>query len=433
MNPSDLGRAFTEFWTGGIKVTLEAQDAATRSVSEGMRAMSTGPSPLASFPGADTAELTRANQAMADLWSAAAGMSATLASNVPGASNILGASNVPGVGASGAGDGGPAVDAVLRNMLDPRTWLAGAGGMDAMLGRAVDAPQLADLWSAERQYARVMHAWLDLRRRGLEHNAVVLEAWLRAGQAFSEEAAGRARVDGRALDSKALLALWTETANKILQEMQRSEAFLQTQAANIRANTALLLAQRDLVEHFGRQYGFPTRTELDDVHRTVTELRRGMRTMRRELRKGPSSDGPGRAAQSGPARANGSRVNGSPADRSPDHGVQGGGEQNVRSKVSGPQASGSQGDAPIIGTEISELQDGAEGPSSAPPPDTPTPDTPTPETPRPTSPPPPAARRDAAPRVSRPAPPEASRGKPHLGKPNPGKPKPGKPKPGKRS
>ena len=49
----------------------------------------------------------------------------------------------------------------------------------------------------------------------------------------------------------------------------------------IRANTELRLAQQELVEHFGKQYGFPTRTELDDVHRTVTELRRELRLMKR--------------------------------------------------------------------------------------------------------------------------------------------------------
>jgi polyhydroxyalkanoate synthase subunit PhaE len=86
-----------------------------------------------------------------------------------------------------------------------------------------------------------------------------------------------------------VLALWTDTANRQLLETQRSEPFLQTQAAMIRASTELRLAQQELVEHFGRQFGFPTRTELDDVHRTVTELRREMRTMRREQRMAASA------------------------------------------------------------------------------------------------------------------------------------------------
>ena len=87
------------------------------------------------------------------------------------------------------------------------------------------------------------------------------------------------------LDAKAALNLWTDTANRRLLEAQRSEPFLQTQAALIRATTELRMAQQELVEHFGKQYGFPTRTELDDVHRSLTELRRELRAMQREQRK----------------------------------------------------------------------------------------------------------------------------------------------------
>ena len=123
---------------------------------------------------------------------------------------------------------------------------------------------------------------MNVRRRGLEHNAVLLEAWLRAGRRFLEQMAGRTKSEGQRPDAKAALALWTDTANQELLQTQRSEPFLQTQAAMIRASTDLQMAQQELVEHFGKQYGFPTRTELDDVHRTVTELRREMRAMRRD-------------------------------------------------------------------------------------------------------------------------------------------------------
>src|SRR5271168_4563236 len=161
---------------------------------------------------------------------------------------------------------------------------AGIGEMDDVLGRMAEGPRFADLLDAERRYAGVLQSWVDLRRRGLEHNAVVLEAWLLSARRFAEKLAAGSGSDAKVLDAKAALALWTETANEQLLETQRSEPFLRSQAALIRATTALRLAQQELVEHFGKQYGFPTRTELDDVHRTVTELRRELRAMRREQR-----------------------------------------------------------------------------------------------------------------------------------------------------
>ena len=72
--------------------------------------------------------------------------------------------------------------------------MGGTGEMDDVLGRMAEGPRFADLWEAERRYAGVLQAWMNLRRRGLEHNAVVLEAWLQAGRRFTEQlAAGRVR------------------------------------------------------------------------------------------------------------------------------------------------------------------------------------------------------------------------------------------------
>jgi hypothetical protein len=99
------------------------------------------------------------------------------------------------------------------------------------------------------------------------------------------EAAGHASADNKPIEPKRALALWTEVANRVLIETQRSEPFLASQREMIRSTTELRLAQQDLVERFGSQYGFPTRTELDDVHRSLTEMRRELRRMRRALQE----------------------------------------------------------------------------------------------------------------------------------------------------
>jgi hypothetical protein len=193
-------------------------------------------------------------------------------------------------------------------MVDPRSWASATGGLDEVLGRMAEGPRFADLWEIERRFAGVLQAWMNLRRRSLEHNAVVLEAWLEAARRFSEQLVAR---NVQTLDAKAALTLWTDTANQHLLEAQRSEPFLQSQAALIRATTELRMAQHDLVEHFGKQYGFPTRTELDDVHRTLTELRRELRAMQREQRQpalrvassdAPKARPPQRVRRTGPRR-----------------------------------------------------------------------------------------------------------------------------------
>src|SRR4051812_16302566 len=91
--------------------------------------------------------------------------------------------------------------------------------------------------------------------------------------------------EGKALESwRAVLTLWVETANEVLLETQRSEAFLTTQRDLIKASSELRLAQQELAAFYSEMFGYPTRTELDDVHRTVTELRRELRALKRESR-----------------------------------------------------------------------------------------------------------------------------------------------------
>ncbi len=268
MNPLDYAKAFTDFWAAQGEGLKKAQEQAGQAFADGMQAVASGT--LSRLPGMPTdlsagvADLTRAGQSVMEMWSAATAVCGKLATAFP------------------ATGGDATVDATFRKIIDPRSWMAGTGEMDDVLGRMAEGPRFADLWEVERRYARVLLAWMNLRRRGFEHNAVVLEAWLRAARRFTEQLAGRTSADTQATDMKAALALWTATANRELLETQRSEPFLQTQAALIRATTELRMAQQELVEHFGKQYGFPTRTELDDVHRSVTELRREMRALRRE-------------------------------------------------------------------------------------------------------------------------------------------------------
>ena len=300
MNPADYTKAFADFWSNGSQAMMKAQEDAGRAFADGMKAMAAGKIPgLAALPGdmaAGSADMTRAGQAVMDLWSAASTLSNTLAAKLPAAR-----------------DGNSSVETTFRRILDPRAWLAASGGeMDEVLGRMAEGPRFADLWDVERRYARVMQAWVDMRRRALEHQAVVLQAWLRAGKQFTDDLASASGGEAKAADPKATLAVWTETANKELLETQRSDDFLHTQTAMLRASTELRLAQQELVEHYGRQYGFPTRIELDDVHRTVTELRREMRALRKQLhaQAAPDTIPPpstaskpaGRRASSSPAR-----------------------------------------------------------------------------------------------------------------------------------
>src|ERR687897_3931489 len=235
-------------------------------------------------PASSDAGFEKARQAFAQSWSTAQDLSTALARGLQAG--------------SGSTQSDPVAAEMLAKIFDPRGWLSVTNELDEALQRMAEGPRLADLWNVERKLAAVLTAWVALRRRSLEHNSVVLEGWTNAAGAFARVLNGRAEGGEPPLESvRELLTLWGETANRVFLEMQRSDAFLSTQRELLKASTDLRLAQRSIAEFYSEMFGYPTRAELDDVHRAVTELRRELRALKRSV---PRAAPPSQAQQKPP-------------------------------------------------------------------------------------------------------------------------------------
>lgn len=258
MDQFDAFRAMSEFWTRA--------GAGFLTPGAGQAAPGFG---WPTFPGGDLADLAAAQAKLTEAWAAASALSQTLTRSLQG----------------GPGAPDPTAGAVLAKIFDPQAWLGGSAEFDAALTRMAEGPQLADLWQTERRYAALFTAWVSLRRAQSEHQAVMLDAWTRAAGTFAQEANTRAENGESFASARAMMSRWIETANAILLEVQCSDTFLASQRAVLRASTDLRLAQQDVAAFLSEFYGQPTRAELDDVHKSLTELRREVRALRRERRQ----------------------------------------------------------------------------------------------------------------------------------------------------
>src|SRR5215217_1961188 len=267
MNPFEQMQSLADLWGKSGKAFVTAQQGLFSGMADTM-AKAAGAGDKASFQAfaPDMQGFEAARQDFSKLWSSASDLSAALTKNLK------------------ADQANPLMAEMLAKIFDPRGWFSATNEVDQTLQRMAEGPQLADLWNTERKFMAVFNAWVAMRRHSLEHNKVVLEAWMKAAGAFATTLNERAD-KGEALESwREVLPLWVETANEVLLETQRSEAFLTTQRDLLKASTDLRLAQQDLAEFYSEMFGYPTRTELDDVHKTVTELRRELRAFKRESR-----------------------------------------------------------------------------------------------------------------------------------------------------
>lgn len=245
--------------------------------------MGNGAASWAAFPPATDAEgFADAQTSLTRAWTAATALSQSLASSLQGA----------------AATSDPTAGAVLARIFDPQAWLGGTSDFGAALNRMSEGPQLADLWQTEKRFAALFAAFTGLRQAQAQHQAVMLDAWTRAAGAFARTANERAARGEAYPSARDMLQHWIETANGVLLDVQRSDAFLASQRDVLKAATALRLAQQDVAGFMSDMYGQPTRAELDDVHRSLTELRREVRALKKERR---SSAKAAKAATAGEA------------------------------------------------------------------------------------------------------------------------------------
>jgi polyhydroxyalkanoate synthase subunit PhaE len=278
VNPFEYMQTLADMWSRSGKDFAAAQQnmlaEMTRRFAPGA-AQAEGTAQPSFF---DAQALGQANAAFGKLWSSALELSQTLTRQMD---------------QSRKGD--PTVGDVLGKLFDPRAWFSNLGGMDEALQRMAEGPRLADFWDSERKLLNVFNAWTALRRRSTEHSTLMLQAWMQAASVFAKMLNEKADRKETLASWRDVLALWVDTANTTLLETQRSETYLESQREILKASTDLRLAQQELAAFYSEVFGYPTRTELDDVHRTVTELRRELRALQRATRlqalaKGAASD-----------------------------------------------------------------------------------------------------------------------------------------------
>jgi hypothetical protein len=178
----------------------------------------------------------------------------------------------------------PVGTSLLPKILEPHAWWAATADLDGSVARLQEGPQLADVGQVERKFAAVYSAIVALSQRSLEHQVVMTNAWARAANTFMNRPSAGTEAKKTFADSwRGLTFDWIGTANDELIATQRSEAYLSSQRNLLKASTDLRLARQELAAFYGEMFGLPTRAEIDDVHKTVTELRREIRALKRSV------------------------------------------------------------------------------------------------------------------------------------------------------
>jgi len=180
------------------------------------------------------------------------------------------------------GNGEGVADETLRRMFDPTRFLyAGSDEVNQAIQRLVEGPEFADIGTLERQILKATKEWLQLREASAEYRTVTAAAWSRAFEKFSKEVA--TDPDAMSRGFRPMIDRWLDVANDELIRTQRTDEFLAAQRKLLRAGVDYRLKERELVEIWSETHSIPTRTEIDDLHRIVHDLRGQVRKLKQRV------------------------------------------------------------------------------------------------------------------------------------------------------
>ena len=177
----------------------------------------------------------------------------------------------------------------LDDISNPYSWLQfSSTDFDEGVKRFSEGPLFSGISDVDNRIAKAMDAWLELGEKNNDYYEVLLKNWIKAYERFLEHLKTLESEDTENLSPRKLVELWSSIANEEMMLMHRSEEFLQAQKQLIKASAEYRLYEQEIAEVICEALHVPTRKEVDDLHKTVTELRRELRTLKQQVNAGTS-------------------------------------------------------------------------------------------------------------------------------------------------
>jgi class III poly(R)-hydroxyalkanoic acid synthase PhaE subunit len=109
---------------------------------------------------------------------------------------------------------------------------------------------------------------------------------------------------GEVIDSvQDLMNLWFDTVDETFTHTYVTEEYLEIQKNLAGASMKNKMQQQEILEVFMGMFDLPTRSELDDAYRSMNDLRKEVRMLKKEVKSLKGAPAPEAAAKSTPKKS----------------------------------------------------------------------------------------------------------------------------------
>jgi class III poly(R)-hydroxyalkanoic acid synthase PhaE subunit len=126
-------------------------------------------------------------------------------------------------------------------------------------------------------------AWVSWQLATMEYQGVVGELWEQAFKQFQEDLIALAEKDEKIETLRDFVLLWTRGAEQVFTDAFQTEKYVLAQGQMLNAAMAYRVHEREIIEVLLNLYDLPTRSELDETHRRIYELRKEVKALKKTI------------------------------------------------------------------------------------------------------------------------------------------------------
>jgi class III poly(R)-hydroxyalkanoic acid synthase PhaE subunit len=125
--------------------------------------------------------------------------------------------------------------------------------------------------------------WINFYQASFDYQLVLLDVWARAFDELMRELASSEEKGKTVQNWRQFLQVWSSLFDRVFAQTFRSQDTLQIRGKFLNAAMTYRLHQQQLIEVFLKMNDLPTRSEVDEIHRNIYELRKEIKSLNKTL------------------------------------------------------------------------------------------------------------------------------------------------------
>ena len=147
-----------------------------------------------------------------------------------------------------------------------------------------DIPSVGVSREQNAKIMRAFDAWVDFRKVHVKYQATLAKIMGQAVESMMEQLAKHAK-EGKEINSvRELMKIWVRTADQTFTDVYSTEEYHALQHDLSAAGMTYKIKQQEVLDMIFKMLNMPSRAELDDAYLTLYNLKKEVRTLKKELK-----------------------------------------------------------------------------------------------------------------------------------------------------